>query len=96
MKLTFFHYRLNGSQEDVNAALMEDAVAYGISSAAVAGVQFIFAFISISSFNFTSLKQIARLRRLFLKSVLRQDMSWYDTHSTNNFSSKITELVFFI
>lgn len=35
--------------------------------------------------------QIGRIRKLFLEAILRQDMSWYDTSSGNNFASKMTE-----
>ena len=32
------------------------------------------------------------MRILYLKSVLGQDMTWFDTQTTNNFASKMTEL----
>lgn len=35
--------------------------------------------------------QIGRVRKLFLEAILRQDMSWFDTSSGNNFASKMTE-----
>lgn len=35
--------------------------------------------------------QISRIRLLFLQAVLRQDMSWYDTSTGNNFAARITE-----
>ena len=38
--------------------------------------------------------QVHRVRILYLKSVLGQDMTWYDTQTTNNFASKMTELRF--
>ena len=36
--------------------------------------------------------QVHRVRILYLRSVLGQDMTWFDTQTTNNFASKMTEL----
>lgn len=33
------------------------------------------------------------MRKLFLESILRQDMSWYDTSAGNTFANKMTEYV---
>jgi len=35
--------------------------------------------------------QVYRIRSQFLHAVLRQDMSWYDTATSNDFASRITE-----
>ena len=36
--------------------------------------------------------QVHRVRILYLRAVLGQDMTWYDTQTTANFASTMTEL----
>ena len=33
------------------------------------------------------------MRGKFLQSILRQEIGWFDTHQTNDFASRVTELV---
>ena len=35
--------------------------------------------------------QVFHIRCRFLKSVLRQDIAWYDTNTANDFASRMTE-----
>jgi len=35
--------------------------------------------------------QVYKIRSRFLQAVLRQDISWYDTATSNDFASRITE-----
>jgi hypothetical protein len=35
--------------------------------------------------------KVYRIRSKFLQAVLRQDVGWYDTKSSNDFASRITE-----
>ena len=35
-----------------------------------------------------------RIRTEFLKAILRQDISWFDTTTTTDFATKMTELVY--
>ncbi|KAJ4452139.1 hypothetical protein ANN_03657, partial [Periplaneta americana] len=93
---------INGTHEERTAALLEDSAAFGIGSTVVGLVQFSLGVMSISLLNYTAQKQvrfhfylsyspIGRVRWMFLQSVLRQDMAWYDTSKTSNFASRITE-----
>lgn len=74
-------------------ALYDDSVAFGVSSAVLSVFQFIFAVFTVDLLNISASRQIARVRRMFLRAVLRQDMSWYDTNTSTNFASRITEYV---
>lgn len=47
----------------------------------------------IFRFNYLIFAQIAKIRKLYLESILRQDMSWYDTSAGNTFANKMTEYV---
>lgn len=82
---------INGTYEERNNAMLEDAKAFGISSTIVSVVQFVIGASSIAVLNFAAQKQICRVRKLFLLAVLRQDMTWHDTTKTATFASKLTE-----
>lgn len=72
-------------------ALYDDSVAFGIACATLSAVQFVIAAIMVYVLNVAAANQISRVRKMFLKAVLRQDMSWYDTNTSTNFASRITE-----
>lgn len=72
-------------------ALYDDSVAFGVSSAALSTFQFVFAVFTVDLLNVAASRQIVRVRKMFLRSVLRQDMTWYDINTSTNFASRITE-----
>lgn len=72
-------------------ALYDDAVAFGAACASLSGIMFIISTLMIDSLNLSASRQISRVRKIFLKAVLRQDMSWYDTNTSTNFASRINE-----
>lgn len=84
-------YRTNATPEENRSALINDSIAYGLGGIAFSFCQFVLCAIGIHLVNVSAIKQISRIRILFLRSVLRQDMVWYDTATGNNFASKITE-----
>ncbi|XP_032690180.1 multidrug resistance protein homolog 49 isoform X2 [Odontomachus brunneus] len=81
----------NASKEERMDALYEDAVAFGIACTTISVIQFILAIFAIDLLNLAASRQIARVRKMFLRAVLRQDMTWYDTNTSTNFASRITE-----
>ncbi|KAJ9591025.1 hypothetical protein L9F63_027767, partial [Diploptera punctata] len=84
---------VNANESERYAALLEDASAFGFGASVTGVTQFIIGAAAIAILNFGAQKQIARVRQLFLQSVLRQDMSWYDTTKTANFASRLTEIL---
>lgn len=72
-------------------ALYDDAVAFGIACTLVSVIQFVLAIIAVDLLNLAASRQITRVRKMFLRAVLRQDMTWYDTNTSTNFASRITE-----
>lgn len=72
-------------------ALYDDAAAFGIACTAISIIQFVLAIFAIDLLNLVATRQIARVRKMFLRAVLRQDMTWYDTNTSTNFASRITE-----
>ncbi|XP_066999667.2 multidrug resistance protein homolog 49 [Anabrus simplex] len=71
-------------------AMIQDAAGFGIGTTVFSAAQFILDYLSIALLNSIALKQIGRIKKLFLQSVLRQDMSWYDTNNTADFASRMT------
>ena len=49
------------------------------------------AYIFVTCLNHAAECQVHRIRGLFFKSVLRQDIGWYDTHQTGDFAVKMAE-----
>jgi hypothetical protein len=52
------YFRINGSHEERNEALMEDAAAFGIGCSVVGVVQFVIGASSIAVLNFAAQKQV--------------------------------------
>ncbi|XP_041969859.1 multidrug resistance protein homolog 49 [Aricia agestis] len=81
----------NASLEENRAALIEDSKAFGIGCAVFSLLQFAVGAISVDLFNYAALKQIDRMKEMFLKAVLRQDISWYDLNTSMNFATKVSD-----
>ncbi|XP_030388573.1 multidrug resistance protein homolog 49 isoform X2 [Scaptodrosophila lebanonensis] len=81
----------NATKEENNAAIVDDSIAYGLGSLAGAILLLVFIAMAVDIVNRIALKQIGRIRKVFLRAVLRQEMSWYDTNSSTNFASKVAE-----
>lgn len=81
----------NSTYKERMEALYDDSVAFGVSSAALSTFQFVFAVFTVDLLNMAASRQIVRVRKMFLRSVLRQDMTWYDINTSTNFASRITE-----
>lgn len=81
----------NATAEESYDATMEDSRAFGLGCFCGALIQLIFAALSIDILNRTSQKQISKIRKLFLQSVLRQDMTWYDLNTSDSFAVRMTE-----
>ncbi|CAB3235161.1 unnamed protein product [Arctia plantaginis] len=81
----------NASYEENMAALLEDAKAIAIGMFLSIVISLFFVVLSVLLVSWSALRQITRIRMKFLRAVLRQDMSWFDTDSEFNLASKMTE-----
>ncbi|TMW46661.1 hypothetical protein DOY81_008256 [Sarcophaga bullata] len=81
----------NATHEENMQAIRDDAAAFGLGSLAGALIELLLIAIAVNILNRVALNQIGRVRKRFLEAILRQDMSWFDTSSGNNFASKMTE-----
>ncbi|XP_012063835.1 PREDICTED: multidrug resistance protein homolog 49-like [Atta cephalotes] len=81
----------NATYEERMNALYDDSVAFGASCASISAIMFVLCILMIDVLNIAASRQISRIRKIFLRAVLRQDMSWYDTNTSTNFASRINE-----
>ncbi|XP_004537388.1 multidrug resistance protein homolog 49 [Ceratitis capitata] len=81
----------NASRAENMQAVKDDALAFAYGTCTGSLVQLLLLGLAVNLLNKAALKQIAKIRKLFLKAILRQDMSWYDTSSGNTFANKMTE-----
>ncbi|XP_046633239.1 ATP-dependent translocase ABCB1-like isoform X2 [Daphnia pulicaria] len=72
-------------------AIQDEFTKFGIYVAIIGAVLLLLGFIFVTALNFTAENQVYRIRSKFLQAVLRQDVGWYDTKSSNDFASRITE-----
>ncbi|CAG4929498.1 unnamed protein product [Parnassius apollo] len=81
----------DASHEENMKALVEDAKAMCIGMFVSIGISLLFCVLSVGLLSWSALRQITRIRMLFLEAVLRQDMTWFDTDSEFNLASKMSE-----
>lgn len=81
----------NATDEQLVSAIEDDSLAYLIWLMALGLLQLITQLVFVDIFNNIAMKQITRIRILFFRSVLCQEMAWYDKSSDMNFASRITE-----
>ncbi|XP_041970474.1 multidrug resistance protein homolog 49-like [Aricia agestis] len=72
-------------------ALVDDSVAFLIASIVIMALQMITAAAAVTLTNFSAARMISRLRWRLLRSVLSQETAFFDTNSTMNFASSLTE-----
>jgi len=48
-------------------------------------------YLFVASLNYSAERQILRIRKEFLAAVLRQDVAWFDTTTTSDFATRMTE-----
>lgn len=85
-----------GSQAAVNGTLdsewfMEEIASFAIWNSVIGAVMFVFTYLAIMLFNFAAHNQIFAMRGAFLKSVLNQDIGWYDVTQSGEFASRMNE-----
>ncbi|XP_071519936.1 ATP-dependent translocase ABCB1-like [Panulirus ornatus] len=69
----------------------QEVVRFGVGTIIIGAVQMVMGYILVTSMNYAAEGQVYRLRGLFLQSILRQEIGWFDTHQTNDFASRVTE-----
>lgn len=70
---------------------LEEVQMFAIYSTILGLVMFFGTYISIMMFNYAAHSQIFRIRGRFLRSVLNQDIAWYDVNQSGEFASRMNE-----
>ncbi|KAL9915299.1 multi drug resistance 50 [Glossina fuscipes fuscipes] len=78
------------SQADIDA-LLEAVTTYAFKSTLMGVIMLVCSYISVTLFNYAAQDQIFRLRGKFLRSVLHQDMSWFDFNQSGEVASRMNE-----
>ncbi|XP_039763141.1 multidrug resistance protein homolog 49-like [Pararge aegeria] len=81
----------NASNDENMKALVEDATSMAIGMFISIAISLILCMLSVALISWSALRQITRIRIIFLEAVLRQDMSWFDTDSEFNLATKMTD-----
>ncbi|XP_071033677.1 ATP-dependent translocase ABCB1-like [Parasteatoda tepidariorum] len=69
---------------------LKDSTTWCIYNTAFGVVMLNCNYIFICFFNSAAANQAFKIRCLFMTSILKQDIGWYDTHETGDFASRIT------
>lgn len=80
-----------GNRSQHMEALAEDSVAFGLASIAIMAVQLAAAAAAVTLANGAAGSMITRLRWRLLRSVISQEIAFFDTNTTLNFASTLTE-----
>ena len=62
-----------------------------IVSAVLGVCQFLLSSVSITLMNVAAVNQANRLRAVFYKAVLRQEISWYDKNGSGSFAEQLSQ-----
>lgn len=85
-----------GSQAAANGTLdsdyfMEEIASFAIWNSVIGAIMFICTYLAIMLFNYAAHNQIYAMRGAFLKSVLNQDIGWFDVTQSGEFASRMNE-----
>lgn len=80
----FSYFRF--STEDFLADVAHLCLLIGI----IGCIVFCFNYIMVSFFSMAAANQAFKIRCMFMRSVLRQDIGWFDTNKTGDFASRLT------
>lgn len=64
---------------------------FGTGAAIIGVVNLLCSYLFVTCLNHAAEAQVFRIRNLFLKAVLRQDIGWYDVNQTGDFASRMSD-----
>lgn len=77
-------------------SIMDAVTKFAIGNSVIGLMMLFFTYVSVMLFNYTSQKQTFRVRTAYLRSILHQDISWYDVVQSGSVSSRLTESVYIL
>lgn len=70
---------------------LDEVAFFAAVNAGIGAVMFVFSYLSTMLFNYSAHNQIFTIRGKFMRSVLNQDIGWYDINKSGEFASRINE-----
>ncbi|OXU18118.1 hypothetical protein TSAR_011769 [Trichomalopsis sarcophagae] len=80
-----------GDMNITNGFVMEAVTEFAIGNSAIGVILLVFTYFGVMLFNYVAHKQSFRLRTMYLRSVLHQDIAWYDLSKSGEVASRLTE-----
>ena len=71
--------------------VMDTLSRFGYGMIGMAGLMWFLSYVFVSCLNLAAANQVFRIRGKFIEAVLKQDISWYDTNTSTDFASRMTE-----
>ena len=71
--------------------LMDKVLEIVYQMCAIGGAMWVTHYLFVACLNYTAERQVLRIRKEFFRAVLRQDLAWYDTTTTTEFATRMTE-----
>ncbi|XP_011495053.1 PREDICTED: multidrug resistance protein homolog 49 [Ceratosolen solmsi marchali] len=84
------------STDETKEYLMNAVTDFALGNTIIAVILLVFSYFGIMIFNYTAIKQTFRIRNMYLRSILHQDISWYDLTKSGEVASRLTEVFFSI
>lgn len=75
----------------MNEIFLDEIASFAMYNCILGAIMLIGSYLSIMLFNYAALNQIFRIRSIFLKSVLNQDIGWFDANQSGEFASRMNE-----
>ncbi|XP_037948708.1 ATP-dependent translocase ABCB1-like isoform X1 [Teleopsis dalmanni] len=72
-------------------ALLDAVQEFALQNTMIGVVMLVCSYLAVTFFNYSAHAQILRIRGKFLKSILHQDMEWYDFHQSGEVASRMNE-----
>ncbi|XP_031781202.1 ATP-dependent translocase ABCB1 isoform X2 [Nasonia vitripennis] len=80
-----------GDMNITNGFVMEAVTEFAIGNSAIGVILLVFTYFGVMLFNYVAHKQSFRVRTMYLRSVLHQDIAWYDLSKSGEVASRLTE-----
>lgn len=81
----------NSTGASLADTLLDAVEVFAYQNSIIGAVMLICSYISITTFNYAANAQILRIRGKFLRSILHQDMAWYDFNQSGEVASRMNE-----
>uniref|UniRef100_A0A0K8VT37 ABC-type xenobiotic transporter n=1 Tax=Bactrocera latifrons TaxID=174628 RepID=A0A0K8VT37_BACLA len=81
----------NYTRRTADENLLDAVQTFALQNSIIGIIMLVCSYISVTSFNYAANAQILRIRGSFLRSVLHQDMAWYDFNQSGEVASRMNE-----